>query len=169
MPQALQPGMRVTLAVGAEPRTQTGDNGADVLEAEVLSRATALTCPVAAVNYLPDASSLLVEVLSVAEVRRRQAVLTSEIVQPQVAMPDEPRTAAGLYWGYTTRIARGVGTIFSECPFEVRGQARTCRRLLCKEPAHELPSFSTMAWVIGALPHGAHGANHAVPVYNWVL
>ena len=35
MPQALQPGMRVTLAVGAEPRTQTGDDGADVLEAEV--------------------------------------------------------------------------------------------------------------------------------------
>lgn len=35
MAQALQPGMRVTLAVGAEPRTQTGDDGADVLEAEV--------------------------------------------------------------------------------------------------------------------------------------
>ena len=33
--QALQPGMRVTLAVGSEPRTQTGDDGADVLQAEV--------------------------------------------------------------------------------------------------------------------------------------
>ena len=35
VPQALQAGMRVTLAVGAEPRTQAGDDGADVLEAEV--------------------------------------------------------------------------------------------------------------------------------------
>ena len=42
MPQALQPGMRVTLAVGAEPRTHTGDNGADVLDAEV--RGSAVCC-----------------------------------------------------------------------------------------------------------------------------
>ena len=49
----------------------------------------------------------------------------------QVALPDEPRTAAGLYWGYTTRIARGVGAVFSECPYVVRGRARACRQVLC--------------------------------------
>ncbi len=44
----------------------------------------------------------------------------------QVALPDEPRTAAGLYWGYTTRIARGVGALLSECPFEVRAVPLLC-------------------------------------------
>ncbi len=58
MPQALQPGMRVTLAVGAEPRTQTGDNGADVLEAEVLGSAPSPMSPSAVVDNLPDPSSL---------------------------------------------------------------------------------------------------------------
>lgn len=70
MPQALQPGMRVTLHMGESPDNQTLDDGSEVLNAEVVS-------------------------------------------------PDEPRRAAGLYWGYTTRIARGISAVFSECPFQV--------------------------------------------------
>ena len=81
----------------------------------------------------------------------------------QVALPDEPRTAAGLYWGYTTRIARGVGAVFSECPFEVRGQARTCRRLHCMPPAHELIPARPWAWVTFDV-RGVHGVYDAVPV-----
>ena len=30
-----------------------------------------------------------------------------------------PAEEAGLYWGYTTRLAKGFGAIFSETPYEV--------------------------------------------------
>ena len=30
--------------------------------------------------------------------------------------PSEPRTAAGLYWGYTTRIAETFSQVFTGCP-----------------------------------------------------
>lgn len=69
--QALQPGMRVTLHMGASPDNQTLDDGSEVLNAQVVS-------------------------------------------------PDEPRRSSGLYWGATTRIARGISAVFSECPYEVR-------------------------------------------------
>lgn len=70
--QALQPGMRVTLHMGASPDNQTLDDGSEVLNAQVVS-------------------------------------------------PDEPRRSSGLYWGATTRIARGISAVFSECPYEVCG------------------------------------------------
>ena len=32
--------------------------------------------------------------------------------------PSEPRTAAGLYWGYTTRIAGNISQVFTGCPHQ---------------------------------------------------
>ena len=43
----------------------------------------------------------------------------SEVLNAEVVSPDEPRRSAGLYWGYTTRIAQGISAVFSECPFQV--------------------------------------------------
>ncbi len=31
--------------------------------------------------------------------------------------PSEPRTKAGYYWGYTTRRANSISSVFTECPF----------------------------------------------------
>lgn len=35
-----------------------------------------------------------------------------------VVSPSEPRTHAGLYWGYTVRLARSIGAVFTECPYK---------------------------------------------------
>lgn len=32
----------------------------------------------------------------------------------------EPREKMGTYWGYTTRLASGLGAVLNECPYEVR-------------------------------------------------
>ena len=32
--------------------------------------------------------------------------------------PNAPREEAGLYWGYTTRLAKGLSGLVRECPFE---------------------------------------------------
>jgi len=42
----------------------------------------------------------------------------SEVLIGQIVSPDEPRQKAGLYWGYTTRIARGISSVVSESPFQ---------------------------------------------------
>ena len=34
--------------------------------------------------------------------------------------PGEPRRSAGVYWGYSVRLARGLSGALSGCPFEVR-------------------------------------------------
>lgn len=33
--------------------------------------------------------------------------------------PSAPREEAGLYWGYTTRVAKNLAEVFSGCPFKV--------------------------------------------------
>lgn len=95
VPQALQPGMRVTLHMGDSPDNQTLDDGSEVLNAEVVS-------------------------------------------------PDVPRRAAGLYWGYTTRIARGISAVFSECPFQVC--FALCKpddtNICCRHPAAAVKSIA---------------------------
>ena len=54
----------------------------------------------------------------------------------EVAPPSAPREEEGLYWGYATRLAKGVSGLIRECPFEggydlkvgtsERGQVRGC-------------------------------------------
>jgi len=31
--------------------------------------------------------------------------------------PTAPKTEAGLYWGYATRLAANLTTVFTECPY----------------------------------------------------
>lgn len=40
------------------------------------------------------------------------------IITGQVVSPTSPRDEAGIYWGYTTRMASSIGAIFDECPYE---------------------------------------------------
>ncbi|XP_041368516.1 putative methyltransferase C9orf114 [Gigantopelta aegis] len=35
-----------------------------------------------------------------------------------VVAPSTPRTSAGLYWGYSVRLALSLGAVFSECPYK---------------------------------------------------
>lgn len=35
----------------------------------------------------------------------------------QIVAPDTPLIKHSMYWGYTTRLAKGIPEIFSECPF----------------------------------------------------
>nr|XP_032832330.1 putative methyltransferase C9orf114 homolog isoform X2 [Petromyzon marinus] len=36
----------------------------------------------------------------------------------RVVAPHVPRTRAGIYWGYTVRLASGLGDVFTGCPFK---------------------------------------------------
>jgi predicted SPOUT superfamily RNA methylase MTH1 len=36
--------------------------------------------------------------------------------------PSAPREEAGLYWGYTTRVAKNLAEVFAGCPFKVRAR-----------------------------------------------
>lgn len=36
----------------------------------------------------------------------------------RVVAPHVPRTRAGIYWGYTVRLASGLSDVFTECPFK---------------------------------------------------
>jgi len=43
---------------------------------------------------------------------------TGEPYEGSLVSPSAPRERAGLYWGYSIRIARGLSSVFTECPFE---------------------------------------------------
>jgi hypothetical protein len=36
----------------------------------------------------------------------------------KVVSPSEPREMLGLYWGYTVRLAKNLGEVFTCCPYE---------------------------------------------------
>ena len=36
----------------------------------------------------------------------------------KVVSPSEPRRKAGLYWGYSVRLAGSLGAVFTECPYK---------------------------------------------------
>ena len=71
MPEALQPGVRVTLAMGDAPEPEPSPTG------------------------------------------------EGEVLPAQLVAPAEPREAAGMYWGYTTRLAAGLSAAITDSPFEV--------------------------------------------------
>ena len=39
-------------------------------------------------------------------------------VKGTVVTPSEPRTHAGIYWGYTVRLAGSLGAVFTDCPYK---------------------------------------------------
>lgn len=41
-----------------------------------------------------------------------------EVLPARLVPPSEPRTAGGLYWGYTTRLASGLSEALTDSPFE---------------------------------------------------
>ena len=36
-----------------------------------------------------------------------------------IVSPNTPREEKGTYWGYTTRLAKDISSVFSESPYEV--------------------------------------------------
>ena len=78
MPEALQTGVRVTLAMGDAPEPEPSPAG------------------------------------------------EGEVLPARLVSPSEPREAAGLYWGYTTRLAAGLSAALSDCPFEVTEHNMCC-------------------------------------------
>lgn len=45
---------------------------------------------------------------------------------PQVVAPSEPREKRGLYWGYTTRLAKGVAGLVRDSPFPEGYDLKVC-------------------------------------------
>ncbi|XP_019619428.1 PREDICTED: putative methyltransferase C9orf114 [Branchiostoma belcheri] len=74
-------------------------------------------------------------------------VLTGKVVSPSV-----PRTEAGLYWGYTVRLAPSLGAVFTESPFK-GGYDLTIGTSERGESTDDvfLPSFSHLLIVFGGL------------------
>lgn len=56
-----------------------------------------------------------------------------QVLPARVVSPAEPREAAGLYWGYSTRLAAGLGAALTDCPFEV--QSTHTARVLTRDCA----------------------------------
>ena len=44
--------------------------------------------------------------------------LVTEFKNCKVVPPSEPRTDAGLYWGYSVRLASSLGSVFTNCPYK---------------------------------------------------
>jgi len=49
-------------------------------------------------------------------VRLQEGYLWDKKISGQVVSPSEPRVSAGLYWGYTTRLAASLSSVLSGCP-----------------------------------------------------
>lgn len=56
-----------------------------------------------------------------------------EVLPARIVSPAEPRQAAGLYWGYTTRLAAGLSAALQNCPFEVGDTLWTVYSHVCFE------------------------------------
>ncbi|XP_064616429.1 putative methyltransferase C9orf114 [Liolophura sinensis] len=41
-----------------------------------------------------------------------------KLLKGQAVPPSEPSMYAGLYWGYSVRLARSLGAVFTECPYK---------------------------------------------------
>eukprot|EP00753_Platysulcus_tardus_P022135 PLAT9349.1.p1 GENE.PLAT9349.1~~PLAT9349.1.p1 ORF type:complete len:479 (-),score=184.34 PLAT9349.1:29-1465(-) len=72
----------------------------------------------------------------------------------EVVSPDEPRTAKGLYWGYTVRIAKSFSEVWSGCPH--KGGYDVCVGTSDKgsdiyDPEFALPRFRNLLVVFGGV------------------
>eukprot|EP00123_Amoebidium_parasiticum_P021759 comp7325_c0_seq1/m.3022 comp7325_c0_seq1/g.3022 ORF comp7325_c0_seq1/g.3022 comp7325_c0_seq1/m.3022 type:complete len:368 (-) comp7325_c0_seq1:234-1337(-) len=52
------------------------------------------------------------------EMKDQPNTATTKTLRGKVVPPSAPREVAGLYWGYTVRVAGGLEALFSECPYE---------------------------------------------------
>jgi hypothetical protein len=73
-----------------------------------------------------------------------------------VVSPKKPREQAGIYWGYSVRMASGLNGVFNECPYKEgydvtvgtseRGQS-------VYDAADEFPSFSCVSFISSMANH----------------
>lgn len=54
-------------------------------------------------------------------------------VKGTAVAPSEPREKAGLYWGYSVRLAQSISEVFTQSPYEVRRFKHAQRRSRCVE------------------------------------
>ena len=52
-------------------------------------------------------------------IRYEFSVLDPKYFTGEVVPPATPRTSCGLHWGYTVRLARSFGAVFTESPYKV--------------------------------------------------
>ncbi|KAJ8286866.1 hypothetical protein GJAV_G00044240 [Gymnothorax javanicus] len=45
-------------------------------------------------------------------------IAESKVLKGTVVAPHTPRTEGGLYWGYIVRLASGLSSVFTECPYK---------------------------------------------------
>lgn len=76
------------------------------------------------------------------------------VLEGRAVAPSTPRTERGLYWGYTTRVAGGLGRVLSECPYD-GGYDLTIgtseRGTDAASEGFKLPPFRHMLIVFGGL------------------
>ena len=94
---------------------------------------------------------------------RMPATNSSNARAASVVPPREPREAAGMYWGYDVRLARGLAAVWSECPYEDGydlsiGTSEHGTPAVHLETRMELPSFRHLLIVFG----GVEGLEPAV-------
>lgn len=68
--------------------------------------------------------------------------------------PSAPRESAGLYWGYTTRLAAGLSEVFTQCPYEGGydlALGTSDRGELAQEGTFTLKPFKHLIIVFGGL------------------
>lgn len=51
--------------------------------------------------------------------KREGAMPNRQLYCGKAVPPSKPREEDGLYWGYTVRLASGLGDVFAGCPFPV--------------------------------------------------
>lgn len=94
--------------------------------------------------------------LSMGEIAKTKNVSGQEVYAAALSSPTDPRDKDGLYWGYITRIAPTLESLFNDCPFEggydlkigtsERGEKTPCCEL-------KFPSFKHVLIVFGG-PQG---------------
>ena len=46
------------------------------------------------------------------------SVIGKRRLKGKIVSPLEPKVVGGLYWGYSVRLARSLGAVFTECPYK---------------------------------------------------
>lgn len=82
-------------------------------------------------------------------------LIVSPVLLGKAVAPSRPREEAGIYWGYTTRLASSLQDVFTQCPFTGGYDCTigTSERghVSIEESSFSLPSFSHLLIVLGGL------------------
>mmetsp|Transcript_4392 Transcript_4392/g.5414 ORF Transcript_4392/g.5414 Transcript_4392/m.5414 type:complete len:190 (-) Transcript_4392:66-635(-) len=86
-------------------------------------------------------------------IRFESAKKTGKHYTGSVVSPQTPREEKGIYWGYTTRLAKNLSSVFSECPYEEGYDIKigTSERGEDISDLQEFPEFKHLLIVFGGV------------------